>query len=229
MNKSHVFYETFTRHAHGEGIKAHSTHYCAGCGHGLIHKYLSQAIAELEIQDRTVVISPVGCGVFLYYYMDVGNQQAAHGRASAVALGQKIARPESIVISYQGDGDLASIGLAEIVSSAQQGLPITVIFVNNSTYSMTGGQMAPTTLIGQKTATSPEGRTLSMGQPLKVAEMVANLDGPVYVERVALFDTPNRLRAKKAIKKAIEIQMKGLGFSFIEIISECPVQLKLEP
>ena len=226
---SHVFYETFERHAHGEGIKAHSTHYCPGCGHGLIHKFLSEAIAELGIQDRTVAISPVGCSVFLYYYMNVGNQQAAHGRAPVVALAQKVARPDSIVVSYQGDGDLASIGLAEIVSVAQMGLPITVIFVNNSTYGMTGGQMAPTTLLGQKTATCPDGRTLSMGQPMKVAEMIAGLDGPVYVERVALFDHKNRLKAKKAIKKALQAQIDGLGFSFVEVVSECPVQLKLEP
>lgn len=226
---SNVFYETFERHAGGQGIKAHSTHYCPGCGHGLIHKYLSQAIADLGIQDRTVAISPVGCSVFLYYYMDVGNQQSAHGRAPAVALGQKLANPDSIVISYQGDGDLASIGLAEIISAAQLGLPITVIFVNNSTYGMTGGQMAPTTLIGQKTTTCPDGRTASMGQPLKVAEMIAGLDGPIYVERVALYDVKNRAKAKKAIKKAIQLQVEGKGFAFIEVVSECCVQLKLDP
>ena len=229
MSKNHVFYETFVRHNGGQGIKAHSTHYCPGCGHGLTHKFVSQAIAELGIQDRTVAISPVGCSVFLYYYMDVGNQQAAHGRAPAVALGQKLAHPDNIVISYQGDGDLASIGLAEIISVAQLGLPITVIFVNNSTYGMTGGQMAPTTLIGQKTKTCPDGRTASMGQPMKVAEMIAGLDGPVYVERVALFDVKQRNNAKRAIKKAIQMQIEGKGFSFIEVVSECPVQLNLEP
>ncbi|MGM9992677.1 MAG: 2-oxoacid:acceptor oxidoreductase family protein [Candidatus Bruticola sp.] len=226
---NHVFYETFERHAHGKGVKAHATHYCPGCGHGLIHKFLSESIAELGIQDRTVAISPVGCSVFLYYYMNVGNIQSAHGRAPAAALGQKTARPDSIVVSYQGDGDLASIGLAEIISAAQMGLPITVIFVNNSTYGMTGGQMAPTTLIGQKMATCPDGRTPSMGQPMKVAEIIAGLDGPVYVERVALFDHKNRIKAKKAIKKALQIQVDGLGFSFIEVVSECPVQLKLDP
>ncbi|MCR4784396.1 MAG: 2-oxoacid:acceptor oxidoreductase family protein [bacterium] len=226
---NHVFYETFERHAHGQGIKAHSTHYCPGCGHGLIHKYLSESIAELDIQDKTVAVSPVGCSVFLYYYMNVGNQQAAHGRASVVALAQKLARPDSIVVAYQGDGDLASIGLAEIVSVAQLGLPITVIFVNNSTYGMTGGQMAPTTLIGQKMTTCPDGRTPSMGQPMKVAELIAGLDGPVYVERVALFDHKSRLQAKRAIKKALQVQVEGKGFSFIEVVSECPVQLKLEP
>ena len=153
-----VFYERFERHGHGDGLKGQSTHYCPGCGHGLAHKYIADAIQELGIQDRTVAVSPVGCSVFLYYYFDVGNTQAAHGRAPAVALGHKLANPESIVISYQGDGDLASIGLAEIVSVAQLGLPISVIFVNNAIYGMTGGQMAPTTLMGQKTATSPYGR-----------------------------------------------------------------------
>ncbi len=226
---STVFYETFERHANAEGLKAHSTHYCPGCGHGLAQKYLSQALAELGVQDRTVAVSPVGCSVFMYYYLDVGNTQAAHGRAPAVALGHKMANPESIVVSYQGDGDLASIGLAEIVSASQLGLPITVIFVNNGTYGMTGGQMAPTTLMGQKTATSPDGRTALMGQPMKVAEMIAGLDGPVYVERVALFDNKQRARARKAIKKALQMQVEGKGYAFIEVLSECPIQLKMDP
>lgn len=225
----HVFYDNFFRHDHGRGLKAHSTHYCPGCGHGLINKYLSEAVAELGIQDDTVLISPVGCAVFLYYYFDVGNQLAAHGRAPVVALGQKTANPDSIVISYQGDGDLASIGLAEIVSAAQVGLPITVIFVNNTNYGMTGGQMAPTTLMGQKTATCPDGRSRFMGEPIKVAELIAGLDGPVYVERVALFDQAQRLKAKKAIKKAVKNQVDKKGFSFVEVLSECPVQLKLAP
>ena len=137
MSKSSVFYDKFERHSHGEGLKGHATHYCPGCGHGLAHKFLAEAIDELGIQDRTVAISPVGCSVFLYYYFDVGNSQAAHGRAPVVALGHKFANPESIVISYQGDGDLASIGLAETVSTAQLGAPITVIFINNAIYGMT--------------------------------------------------------------------------------------------
>ena len=224
-----VFYERFERHDHGDGLKGHSTHYCPGCGHGLAHKYLAEAIEELGIQDRTVAVSPVGCSVFLYYYIDVGNTQAAHGRAPAVALGHKVANPESIVISYQGDGDLASIGLAEIVSVAQLGMPITVIFVNNAIYGMTGGQMAPTTLIGQKTTTSPYGRTRFTGEPLKVAEMIAGLDGPVYVERVALFDAKNRVKAEKAIKKAMPLQVEGKGFSFVEVLAECPTHLKMTP
>ena len=224
-----VFYERFERHGHGDGLKGQSTHYCPGCGHGLAHKYLAEAIQELGIQDRTVAVSPVGCSVFLYYYMDVGNTQAAHGRAPAVALGHKVANPESIVISYQGDGDLASIGLAEIVSVAQLGIPISVIFVNNAIYGMTGGQMAPTTLMGQKTSTSPYGRTRFTGEPLKVAEMMAGLDGPVYVERVALFDAKNRVKAEKAIKKAIRLQVEGKGFSFVEVLAECPTHLKMTP
>jgi 2-oxoisovalerate ferredoxin oxidoreductase beta subunit len=224
-----VFYDKFERHDHGTGLKGHSTTYCPGCGHGLAHKYIADAVEELGIQDRTIAISPVGCSVFLYYYLDVGNSQAAHGRAPAVALGHKLANPESIVISYQGDGDLASIGLAEIISVAQLGIPITVIFINNAIYGMTGGQMAPTTLMGQKTATSPYGRTRFTGEPLKVAEMMAGLDGPVYVERVALFDAKNRVKAEKAIKKAIKLQVDGRGFSFVEVLAECPTHLKLTP
>ena len=226
---STVFYERFERHAHGEGLKGHATHYCPGCGHGLAHKYLAEAIDALGIQDRTVAVSPVGCSVFLYYYFDVGNTQAAHGRAPAVAIGHKVANPGSIVISYQGDGDLASIGLAEIVSTAQMGIPISVIFINNAIYGMTGGQLAPTTLLGQSTATTPGGRPLWMGQPLKVAELIAQLDGPVYVERVALYDNKQRTRARKAIRKAIELQVENRGFSFVEVLAECPTHLGMTP
>jgi len=224
-----VFYDRFERHNHAEGLKAHATHYCPGCGHGLVHKYLAEAIDELGVQDRTVAVSPVGCAVFLYYYLDVGNTQAAHGRAPAVAIGHKTANPDSIVVCYQGDGDLASIGLAEIISTAQLGIPISVIFVNNAIYGMTGGQMAPTTLIGQASSTSPAGRTASMGQPMKVAELIAGLDGPVYVERVALFDNKQRTRAKKAIRKAIELQVERKGFGFVEVLAECPTHLGLTP
>jgi 2-oxoisovalerate ferredoxin oxidoreductase beta subunit len=226
---STVFYERFERHAHGEGLKGNSTHYCAGCGHGLAHKYLAEAIDELGIQDRTVAVSPVGCSVFLYYYFDVGNTQAAHGRAPAVAIGHKTANPEAIVVSYQGDGDLASIGLAEIISTAQMGIPISVIFINNAIYGMTGGQLAPTSLMGQTTATTPAGRPPFLGQPLKVAELIAQLDGPVYVERVALYDNKQRVRAKKAIKKALQLQVENRGFSFVEVLAECPTHLGLTP
>ncbi len=224
-----VFYKTFERHAHGEGLKAHATHYCPGCGHGLVHKYLAEAIQHLEIQDRTVAISPVGCAVFLYYYLDVGNTQAAHGRAPAVAIGQKMANPESIVVCYQGDGDLASIGLAEIIQTAQMGLPLTVIFVNNAIYGMTGGQMAPTTLSGQRTTTTPKGRPRFTGEPLKIAEMIAGLDGPIYVERVALFNNKQRFRARKAIEKALSLQVENRGFALVEVLAECPTHLRLSP
>jgi 2-oxoisovalerate ferredoxin oxidoreductase beta subunit len=224
-----VFYETFERHAHAEGLKGRSTHYCPGCGHGLVHKFLADAIDQLGVQDRTVVISPVGCAVFLYYYLDVGNTQAAHGRAPAVALGHKLANPEAVVISYQGDGDLASIGLAEIVHAAQTGIPISVVFVNNAIYGMTGGQMAPTTLMGQKTATTPEGRGRLAGQPLKMAELIAQLDGPIYVERVALFDNQQRVKAERAIRKAVQLQVENRGFAFVEVLSECPLHLGQTP
>ncbi|MEK6768536.1 MAG: 2-oxoacid:acceptor oxidoreductase family protein [Gemmatimonadota bacterium] len=226
---STVFYRRFERHAHAEGLKAHATHYCPGCGHGLAHKYLAEAIEDLGIQDRTVAVSPVGCAVFLYYYFDVGNTQAAHGRAPAVAIGHKLANPDSIVISYQGDGDLASIGLAEIVSTAQLGIPITVIFINNAIYGMTGGQMAPTSLMGQRTTTSPDGRVRAMGLPMRMAELIAGLDGPVYVERVALYDNKQRVRAKKAIRKAVDLQVQNKGFAFVEVLAECPTHLGLDP
>ena len=224
-----VIYDHFERHSHGEGLKGRSTHYCPGCGHGLVHRDLAEAIEALGIQDRTVLVSPVGCSVFAYYYFDVGNTQAAHGRAPAVAIGHKRANPNSIVISYQGDGDLASIGLAETISTAQMGIPITVIFINNAIYGMTGGQLAPTTLIGQKTSTSPEGRTTAMGMPLRMAELIAQLDGPVYVERVALYDAKHRIKARKAIEKALRIQAEGRGYTFIEVLAECPTHLKMSP
>jgi 2-oxoisovalerate ferredoxin oxidoreductase beta subunit len=229
MTTTSAFFKHFDRHAHGKGLKGAATHYCPGCGHGLAHRFLSNAITELGIQDRTIAISPVGCAVFLYYYFDVGNTQAAHGRAPAVALGHKLANPESIVISYQGDGDLASIGLAEIMHAAQLGIPISVIFINNGIYGMTGGQMAPTTLPGQKSTTTPEGRGRMEGLPLKVSEMIAALDGPIYVERVALFDQKNRKRAQKAITKGIRLQVENRGFSFVEVLSECPTHWGLSP
>ena len=229
MSKTSVIYDKFERHSHGAGLKGHATHYCPGCGHGLAHKFLAEAIDALGIQDRTVAVSPVGCSVFLYYYFDVGNTQAAHGRAPVVALGHKFANPDSVVISYQGDGDLASIGLAETIATAQLGAPITVIFINNAIYGMTGGQMAPTTLMGQTSSTSPAGRNESNGQPMKMAEIIAGLDGPIYVERVALYDAKQRIKAKKAIHKAIKLQMEGRGYSFIEVLAECPTHLKMSP
>jgi len=224
-----VFYQKFERHAHAEGLKGHSTHYCPGCGHGLIHKYVAEAIEELGIQERTVGVSPVGCAVFMYYYMDIGNTQSAHGRAPAVAIGHKVANPDAIVFAYQGDGDLASIGLAEIMQACQLGLPMTFVFVNNAIYGMTGGQMAPTTLPGQKTTTTPTGRSRMTGEPLRMAEIVSQIDGPVYVERCALFDNKQRMRTKKAITKAFRLQAENRGLSFVEVLSECPTHLKLTP
>jgi 2-oxoisovalerate ferredoxin oxidoreductase beta subunit len=224
-----VFYERFERHDHAQGLKGKTTHYCPGCGHGLVQNYLGAAIEKLGIQDRTIAVAPVGCGVFLYYYLDVGNTQAAHGRASAVAVGHKLANPEAIVVAYQGDGDLAAIGLTEAVHAAALGIPISVLFVNNAIYGMTGGQLAPTSIPGMKTATSPRGRDRAMGSPLKMAEMIAQLDAPVYVERVALFDAKQRVRASRAIEKSLRLQMEGRGFSFVEILSECPTHLGMTP
>jgi len=224
-----AFYDKFERHAQGQGLKGHATHYCAGCGHGLAHKYLAEAIDELGIQDRTVAVSPVGCSVFLYYYLDVGNTQSPHGRAPVVGLGHKLANPEAIVVSYQGDGDLASIGLAETFHAAQVGLPISVVFINNAIYGMTGGQMAPTTLMGQPTSTTPRGRERAQGLPIRMAEMIGQMDGPVYVERVALFNAKQRTKAKKAIKKSLQLQVENKGYSFVEVLAECPTHLKITP
>jgi 2-oxoisovalerate ferredoxin oxidoreductase beta subunit len=224
--KAKAFYERYER----KDELQHQTHFCPGCGHGQTHKMLAKAIDELGIQDRTILVGPVGCGVFTYYYYDVGNISAAHGRAPAVATGVKRSRPESIVIDYQGDGDLAAIGAAEILHAANRGEHITVIFVNNAIYSMTGGQLAPTTLLGQKTATSPEGRNAANeGYPLHVCELLATLEAPVYIERVGLGDNKQIMQAARAIKKAMENQVRGLGFSLIEVLSPCPTLFKMTP
>ena len=221
-----ALYERFERK---DELK-HQTHYCPGCGHGNVHKMLARAIDELGIQDRTILISPVGCSVFAYYYFDVGNVQAAHGRAPAVATAVKRSHPESIVVSYQGDGDLAAIGSAEIMHAANRGENITVIFVNNAVYSMTGGQVAPTTLIGQKSTTTPDGRSAANeGYPLHVSELLATLEAPVYIERVALGDNKQIAQATRAIRRAVENQVRGLGFSLIEVLSPCPTIWKMSP
>ena len=224
--RSDSFYDNFDRKADLQ----HTTHYCPGCGHGITHKLIAEAIDELGIQDRTILVSPVGCSVFAYYYFDIGNVQAAHGRAPAVATAVKRTRPESIVLGYQGDGDLAAIGTAEILHAANRGENITVFFVNNAIYGMTGGQLAPTTLIGTKTTTSPFGRDpLNEGYPLHVAELLATLEGPAYIERVALGDNKGIMQAAKAVRKAIRNQMDGLGFSLVEIVSPCPTVWKMDP
>ena len=225
-HRSDAFYPVFTRKSEAQ----HQTHYCPGCGHGITHKLLASAIDELGIQDRVVLISPVGCSVFAYYYFDVGNIQVAHGRAAAVATAVKRSRPDSIVISYQGDGDLAAIGTAEILHAANRGEPITVFFINNAIYGMTGGQMAPTTPLGAKSTTSPFGRNIwNEGYPLHVSEVLASLEAPVFIERVALGNNKMIQSAAKAVKKALENQVKGIGFSFIEILSPCPTIWKMQP
>ena len=224
--KSPAFYDKYERKAELQ----HQTHYCPGCGHGVVHKLIAEALTELGVQDRAVVVSPVGCSVFAYYYFDVGNVQVAHGRAPAAATALKRANPESIVISYQGDGDLAAIGTAEIIHAANRGENICVFFVNNSIYGMTGGQMAPTTLVGQKSTTSPWGRrSHNEGLPLHVCELLAGLETPTYLERVALSDMKNIMKAKKAVKKALQIQKNGDGFSLVEFLSPCPTILKMDP
>jgi 2-oxoisovalerate ferredoxin oxidoreductase beta subunit len=227
LQKPTTFYEEYFRNP---SVDKKIPHYCPGCGHGNIHKMIAEALMDFAVADKTVLISPVGCAVFAYYYFDVGNIQAAHGRAPAVATGIKRAHPHSIVISYQGDGDLAAIGTAEIIHAANRGENITVFFVNNAIYGMTGGQMAPTSLIGQKTTTSPYGRiTSNEGSPLKVCELISQLDAPIYVERVALIDNKTRAKARMAIRKALQCQINNLGFSLVEILSPCPSQWKVEP
>jgi 2-oxoisovalerate ferredoxin oxidoreductase beta subunit len=225
-SKTPVFFERFERKDENQ----HQTHYCPGCGHGVVHKMIADALGELGLQERTIMVSPVGCSVFAYYYFDTGNVQAAHGRAPAVATALKRSNPGSVVISYQGDGDLAAIGTAEIVHAANRGENITVIFVNNSIYGMTGGQMAPTTMIGQQSTTTPWGRRPNNdGFPIKMAELLSTLEAPVYIERVAASDTKHILQARKAVKKALELNKQGAGFTMVEILSPCPTILKMEP
>ena len=226
QGRSKSFYACFER----KDELQHQTHYCPGCGHGIVHKMLARAIDELGVQDRTILVGPVGCSVFTYCYFDVGNVQAAHGRAPAVATAVKRSRPESVVVSYQGDGDLAAIGSAEILHAANRGENITVIFVNNAIYSMTGGQAAPTTLLGQKSTTTPEGRDAQReGYPLHVSELLATLEAPVYIERVGLGDNKQIAQAARAIRRAVENQTRGLGFSLVEVLSPCPTIWKMQP
>ncbi|MGA8149939.1 MAG: 2-oxoacid:acceptor oxidoreductase family protein [Terriglobales bacterium] len=218
-SKSPLFYDLYER----KSELKHQTHYCPGCGHGVAHKLIAEALQELGLQEKTIFVSPVGCSVFAYYYFDVGNVQVAHGRAPASATALKRSCPDKIVIAYQGDGDLAAIGTAEIVHAANRGEKITVFFLNNGIYGMTGGQMAPTTLVGQKSTTSPWGRRpANEGFPLHMAELLATLEAPAYIERVALADNKNIMKARRAIRKALEIQRDGGGFSFVEILSPCP-------
>lgn len=207
-----------------------TTHYCPGCTHGIIHRLVAEVMDELDIAGTTIGIAPVGCSVFAYNYFTCDMVQAAHGRAPAIATGLKRALPDRIIFSYQGDGDLASIGTAEIVHAAHRGENITVIFVNNAIYGMTGGQMAPTSLIGQKTTTSPFGRQEAQtGKPIRMSEMLATLDSTALISRASVHNAANVIKTKKLIKQAFMAQQKGLGFSMVEILSTCPTNWGLSP
>lgn len=213
-----------------ESLTDMPTHYCPGCTHGIIHRLIAEVIDELGIVDKTVGVAPVGCAVLAYNYFTCDMQEAAHGRAPAVATGIKRVIPDGIVFTYQGDGDLASIGCAEIVHAAARGEQITTVFVNNGIYGMTGGQMAPTTLPGDKTSTSPYGRdTVKQGFPIRVSEMLATLDGPAYIARVSVHNVAHIVKAKRAIKKAFEYQVAGKGFTLVEVLSTCPTNWGLTP
>jgi 2-oxoglutarate ferredoxin oxidoreductase subunit beta len=205
-------------------------HYCPGCTHGIVHRLVAECIEELGMQDKAVGVAPVGCAVYAYNYLNCDMYEAAHGRAPAVATGAKRVHPENLVFTYQGDGDLASIGAAEIVHAAARGEKITTIFINNAIYGMTAGQMAPTTLVGQVTTTSPYGRDPEhCGKPIRVAEMLATLEGAAYIDRVSVHDVPNIIKAKKAIMKAFRTQIEGKGFSLVEVLSTCPTNWGYSP
>lgn len=207
-----------------------TTHYCPGCTHGIVHRLIAEVMDELDIAGKTIGIAPVGCSVFAYNYFNCDMVQAAHGRAPAVATGLKRALPDQVIFSYQGDGDLASIGTAEIVHAAHRGENITVIFVNNAIYGMTGGQMAPTSLLEQKTTTSPYGRQEAQtGKPIRMSEMLATLDSTALISRVSVHNAANVIKTKKMIKQAFLAQQKGLGFSMVEVLSTCPTNWGLSP
>lgn len=211
-------------------IRDRPTHYCAGCGHGVIHRVIGEAIDELGIRGKTVGVAPVGCAVIAYEYFDIDMAEAPHGRTPAVATGLKRCMPQNVVFTYQGDGDLAAIGTAEIVHTANRGENITVIFVNNAVYGMTGGQMAPTTVCGQVTTTTPAGRDLvTTGHPLRITEMLGTLPGAVYLERTSVSSPSGILKTKKAVLKAFRNQIEGKGFSMVEILAACPSAWKKSP
>ncbi|MBN2315108.1 MAG: 2-oxoglutarate oxidoreductase [Sedimentisphaerales bacterium] len=212
-------------------LKDCPTHYCPGCGHGVAHRLIAEVIDELDIRGRTIGIAPVGCAVLAYDYLDVDMVEVAHGRPPAVATGMKRTNPDKIIFSYQGDGDLASIGAAEILHAGHRGEQITVIFINNAVYGMTGGQMAPTTMLNQVTATTPEGRTaIEQGYPLQVSELLATLPGTIYIERCTLSNPARVRQTKKAIKHAFELQVDGAkGMSFVEVLSPCPTYWRMSP
>lgn len=213
-----------------KGLTPAAMHYCPGCTHGIVHRLVAEVLEELDVLDRSIMVAPVGCSTFIYDYLNCDAQQAAHGRAPAVATGIKRVRPESVVFTYQGDGDLASIGTAEIVHAAMRGERITVIFVNNAIYGMTGGQMAPTTLAGQKASTAPFGRDKSHhGMPIRMSEMLATLYSAQFIERVSVHDPAHIRKAKSAVKKAFENQLTGDGFSMVEVLSTCPTNWRMTP
>ncbi|MDD5595360.1 MAG: thiamine pyrophosphate-dependent enzyme [Candidatus Omnitrophica bacterium] len=213
-----------------KSLREASTHYCPGCGHGIAHRLIAEVIDELGIRERVIGVAPVGCAVIAYDYWDFDCSEAAHGRALAVATAIKRVRPENIVFTYQGDGDLAAIGTGETIHAANRGENLTVIFINNAIYGMTGGQMAPTTLLGQKTATTLEGRQANLqGYPLKISEMLALLPAVKYVERVCLSSAQEIMKTKKAIRQAFENQMQNKGFSLVEILSPCPTYWGISP
>lgn len=224
--KSAAFFETFER----KPSMQKTTHYCPGCGHGTLNKIIADLVAELGIQDQTIYVGPVGCGVFIYYYFEGACASAAHGRASAVATGISRSNPDGIVVSYQGDGDLAAIGTSNAIHAANRGENMIVFFVNNNVYGMTGGQLAPTTLLEQKTTTSPYGRSeINDGNPLRMAEMIAGLDAPTLVARVGVNNLKNIRQAIKVIRQGLEIQRDKKGYVFIEVLSQCPTNWKKTP
>ena len=214
-----------------ESFKDCVTHYCPGCGHGIAHRLIAESVDELGIRGRTIGIAPVGCAVLAYDYLDVDMIEVAHGRAPAVATGMKRTNPDKIIFSYQGDGDLAAIGMAEIIHAGHRGEQITVVFINNAVFGMTGGQMAPTTMLNQVTATTPKGRKqLQEGFPLQMSELMALLPGAAYVERCSLYNPAQVRKAKKAIKYAFERQVNNLpGMSFVEVLSPCPTYWRMTP
>lgn len=213
-----------------ESLTGKIFHYCPGCTHGIIHRLVAEVIDELDVREETIGVAPVGCSVLAYDYFNVDMHEASHGRAPAVATGIKRVHPDKVVFSYQGDGDLASIGTAEIIHAANRGELITTVFVNNAIYGMTGGQMAPTTLIEQKTTTSPYGRDSKIaGHPIKISEILSVLDGAAYIARVSVHDPKHIRQAKKAIKKAFEMQLNGKGFAMVEVLSTCPTNWGMTP
>lgn len=215
---------------HPESLASGHTHYCPGCTHGIAHRLVAEVIDELGIAERTIGVAPVGCAVFAYNYFNVDFTEAAHGRAPAMATGIKRVFPNHVVFTYQGDGDLASIGLAEVMHAASRGENLTVIFVNNAIYGMTGGQMAPTSLPGQKTTSSPNGRDVEQtGAPLHIAELLAQLPGVAYAVRHSLHNPKEVIKSKKAIRQAFEAQLRGEGFAIVELLSSCPTNWGLTP